>query len=242
MNGEMKMNDVMKINEQPRSMVAATPSQLLQIAIEKGVDMAQLEKLLDLQDRYEANQARKEYVKAMANFKSNSPDIYKDKEVSFSGTYYTHASLGNICEVITQSLAKHGLSHRWHCEQEESKVKVTCIITHVLGHSESTSLQAKPDDSGKKNSIQQIASTVTYLQRYTLLAATGLAVKDMLDDDAKGAEPEKEKARPPLTDKGFLKAIEAVKSKSFTAAQVKSDYTLTVDQESAIEQAEKESA
>lgn len=234
------MNDVIEMNEQPRAIVASTPSQLLQIAIEKGTDMAQLEKLMDLQERYEANQARKEYVKAMASFKSNSPDIYKDKEVAFSGTYYTHASLGNICEVVTQSLANHGLSHRWHCEQEESKVKVTCIITHVLGHSESTSLQAKPDDSGKKNSIQQIASTVTYLQRYTLLAATGLAVKDMLDDDGKDAEPEKPKARPPLTDKGFVKALDAVKAGTFTSAQVKSDYALTPDQEIAINDAAKE--
>lgn len=237
------MNEIIEINEQPRALTAsATPSQLLQIAIEKGADMAQLEKLMDLQERYEANQARKEYVKAMAAFKSNSPDIHKDKEVAFSGTYYTHASLGNICEVVTQSLASHGLSHRWHTEQGDGKVKVSCIITHILGHSESTSLEAKPDDSGKKNSIQQIASTVTYLQRYTLLAATGLAVKDMLDDDAKSAEEEKPKSRPALTDKGFLKAMEAIRSKTVTAAKVKADYTLTKDQEDAIEQAEKESA
>jgi len=235
-------NDVIEMNDQPRAIVAATPSQLLQIAIEKGTDMAQLEKLMDLQERYEANQARKEYVKAMAEFKRNSPDIYKDKEVAFSGTYYTHASLGNICEVVTQSLANHGLSHRWHAEQQDNKVKVTCIITHVLGHSESTSLEAKPDDSGKKNSIQQIASTVTYLQRYTLLAATGLAVKDMLDDDGKSSEPEKEKAKPPLTDKGFVKALEAIKAGKVTALQVKADYTLTADQDIAISDAKKESA
>ncbi|MNL48938.1 ERF superfamily protein [compost metagenome] len=47
-------------------------------------------------------------------------------------------------------------------------------------------MQAMPDNSGKKNAIQQVASTITYLQRYTLLAATGVATKGQ-DDDARGA-------------------------------------------------------
>jgi hypothetical protein len=50
-------------------------------------------------------------------------------------------------------------------------------------------MSAPPDASGGKNTIQQIASTVTYLQRYTLLAITGVATKGQ-DDDARGAQPE----------------------------------------------------
>ena len=49
---------------------------------------------------------------------------------------------------------------------------MTCQITHELGHSESVEMTAPPDDSGGKNTIQSIASTKTYLERYTLLAAT----------------------------------------------------------------------
>jgi hypothetical protein len=36
-----------------------------------------------------------------------------------------------------------------------------------------------------KNAIQQVASTTTYLQRYTLLAITGMSTKGM-DDDGRG--------------------------------------------------------
>ena len=60
---------------------------------------------------------------------------------------------------------------------------VTCKITHELGHSEETSLSAPADSSGSKNAIQAIGSTITYLQRYTLLALTGLATHEQ-DDDA----------------------------------------------------------
>lgn len=52
-----------------------------------------------------------------------------------------------------------------------------------MGHSEETSLEAPEDHSGNKNNIQAIGSAATYLQRYTLKLALGLASAH--DDDAK---------------------------------------------------------
>jgi hypothetical protein len=60
-----------------------------------------------------------------------------------------------------------------------------CIVEHRDGHSEDTSLTAQPDNSGKKNSIQAIGSTITYLQRYLLKLALGIAASK--DDDANSA-------------------------------------------------------
>lgn len=168
---------------------AVTPMQMLQIAVEKGTDIDQLTKLMDLSERWEANQARRAYVEAMTRFKSNPPEIRKTKHVNIPrGATFAHATLAEIVDAVCQSLSSYGLSHRWETDQSNGMVTVTCVITHELGHSERTTLSASPDASGSKNSIQQIASTVTYLQRYTLLAATGLAAKDM-DDDGVGAGP-----------------------------------------------------
>ena len=64
---------------------------------------------------------------------------------------------------------------------------MTCILSHRDGHSEETTLSAGRDDSGNKNSIQAVGSTVTFLQRYTLKAALGLAAAE--DDDGKSAVP-----------------------------------------------------
>ena len=66
---------------------------------------------------------------------------------------------------------------------------MTCILTHDMGHSEETSLEGSADNSGSKNSIQAIGSSVTYLERYSLLAATGLAVKNADNDGAGTWEP-----------------------------------------------------
>ena len=142
---------------------------------------------MDLQERYEKNLAKKSYVKAMADFKENPPELYKDKTVKYEAkgqiTTFSHVSLEYACAKISQALLTHGFSHSWKTGRfEGGGIEVTCIITHKDGHSESCSLAAPSDTSGGKNNIQAIGSTVTYLERYTLLALTGLAVKGMDDD------------------------------------------------------------
>jgi len=168
-----------------------TPSDLLAVAVSQGADLAKLEKLMELQERFEANEARKAYTKAMAAFKKNPPEILKDAHVAYKAgggtTEYNHATLGQVASAIGAALSAHGLSAAWKTEQN-GQVVVTCTITHEQGHSESTSLTAAADTSGSKNAIQAIGSTITYLQRYTLLALTGIAAKGQ-DDDGKDPEP-----------------------------------------------------
>ena len=166
----------------------ATAAQLVQQADGK-LDVGQLRELLELQERYDATEARKAYTVAMAAFKANPPTIIKDKQVSYGQTSYKHATLSNATSTINKALSEHGLTAAWVTEQDNGNIKVTCRITHIDGHAESTSMTAPPDNSGKKNPIQQIASTVTYLSRYTLFAITGLAPQDE-DDDGAGSHDE----------------------------------------------------
>lgn len=176
---------------------AVTPMQMLQVAVERGDDLEKLRQLMDLQDRWEAAQARKAFVSAVAAFKSEPMKILKSKQVNIpGGAKFAHATLADVVDGVVAALSKHGLSHKWELHQEAERITVTCILTHEAGHSERTTLMGLPDDSGKKNGIQQIASTVTYLQRYTLMAATGLAAKDM-DDDGRGAGKQATKEQAP---------------------------------------------
>ena len=89
---------------------------------------------------------------------------------------------------VGPELAKVGLSYRWKTEQMDGGViQVTCIVRHALGHSEETMLRGSPDMTGNKNNLQAVGSTVSYLSRYTLVAALGLATSDM-DDDGRGGD------------------------------------------------------
>lgn len=168
------------------------PSQLLSLAVQQGADLAKMEKLMDLKERWEKNEARKAFVAALSAFKAAPPDLSKNKHVRIPHkdgrgfTEYDHATLDHVSSEIGKALAKQGMSHRWDVEQMEGGViKVTCVLQHILGHSERVTLQSLADTSGSKNSIQAIGSTISYLQRYTLMSATGVAAKDQDDDGQK---------------------------------------------------------
>ena len=172
---------------------APTPMVLLQMAMDQGADLEKLTKLMDLQERWEANEAHKAFVAALAAFKAHPPVLEKNKTVDYTSkstgnrTTYKHATLDEVAIQIGEALAPHGLSFRWNVEQAGGRVKVTCILQHAMGHSETVTMDGPLDDSGQKNAIQQAGSTVTYLERYTLLAITGMAVKDQ-DNDGRGTD------------------------------------------------------
>lgn len=197
-----------------------SPAAMMQVALSKGADLDKIEKMLALQERWEANEAKKAYHAAMAAFKADPPEIEKDRKVSYGQgkTSYSHATLANVTDKINQSLSKQGLSAAWKTFQDEKGVTVTCTITHKLGHSESTSLTAAPDNSGSKNAIQAVGSTITYLCRYTLLALTGLATHDMDDDGAASEAISAEQAKE-LNDLIASKKVDAVKFLAYMKAE-----------------------
>lgn len=169
-----------------------SPAAMLALAVQKGMDPGTIEKLMDLRDRWEAAEAKKAFDAALAAFKADPPELRKNKHVSFETskgtTSYHHATLDEVSVNIGKALAPHGLSHRWDVEQlEGGMIRVTCILAHSAGHAIKVPMQAGRDESGSKNNIQGLGSTVTYLQRYTLLSATGMAVKGG-DDDSRGSD------------------------------------------------------
>lgn len=166
---------------------AATPAQLLAIAVQQGASMETLKQFMDLQERHEANEARKAFNAAVADFKKNPPDIIKDKENKQYGSHY--ATLANLVNNGSAALAPFGLTVDWKIDQSNDKqIKVTCILKHALGHSEQVSITGAPDESGAKNKLQQIKSTITYLKGETFQCVTGITARDCPgDNDGNGA-------------------------------------------------------
>lgn len=173
----------------PQPAAIVTPMQMLAAAVDRGADIATIERLAALAERMESQAARRAFDEAIAAAKSEIPVIRKNRAVDFTSakgrTNYRHEDLAEIARVVSPILAKHGLSYRFRSSVENGVVLVTCVVSHRDGHSEENSLMAGRDESGNKNSIQAIGSTITYLQRYTLKAALGLAAAD--DDDGKAS-------------------------------------------------------
>lgn len=161
-----------------------TPMALIQQAQQSGADVERMQQLFELQLRWEENEARKAYNEAMSNFRAECPSIARTRQAHNS----KYAGLSESIDIIKPFLSKHGLSHQWATKQDGNMITVECVVSHVLGHSERTSLTAEPDKSGSKNSIQAIGSTVSYLERYTLFAIAGLASREMDDDGNMGGD------------------------------------------------------
>jgi len=125
----------------------------------------------------------------MAAAKAKIKTINKSRSVNFTTsrgrTQYRYEDFADIADAVAPVLAEQGLSYRFRTDSSPDLIAVTCIIAHRDGHSEQTTLSGPRDDSGNKNSMQAIGSAVTYLQRYTLKAALGLAAS--VDDDAQSA-------------------------------------------------------
>ena len=173
--------------------VAANPMAMLAHAVQSGASVEALEKLMGLQERWQANEARRAFDNAMAALRQDLPPILKTREVNFGGdgAKYKHEPLDAVTGALSPAMAKHGLSFRWRIDDTNAaRIRVTCVIAHRDGHFEETSMSAAPDNSGKKNAIQQAGSAVTYLQRYTLKAAVGVAASH--DDDNAGGPSEAE--------------------------------------------------
>lgn len=161
---------------------------LMQIALEKNYSLDQIEKMMELQDRFEAKEAKKAYIRDMAEFKSKDIVIGKTGFNKKFGSKYP--TLGDYLKGALPIMGECGLTHRWEIDQSNgSMIKVTCIVTHEKGHSESTFMIAPPDKAGSKNPIQEIKSTITYLKSVTFDSLMGLAATDAnVDDDGNGAQ------------------------------------------------------
>lgn len=174
--------------QQGGAIAAQSPMGMMLAAMNQGASLEQVEKMMDLQYRWERKEAEKAYNAAFAAFKAESVRIIKGRKVTdgpLRGKEY--AELHDVVDAVTPALSRHGLSTAWKLTKDEPQwLEVTCTLKHVGGHSESVSMGGPPDAVGAKNALQARASTKSYLERYTLKAICGVAEGG---DDSDGNPP-----------------------------------------------------
>lgn len=197
--------DIVVQKEHVPAIATASPVSVMLDAIKAGASLEQVEKMMDLQDRWQRGEARKAYDAAFAAFKSEAVTIIKNKKIKngpLQGGSYDE--LCDVVDAVTPALSKHGLSSSWKLTRDEKDwMEVTCYLRHVGGHEESVSMGGPPDTGGAKNAIQARASTKTYLERYTLKGITGLSARG---DDNDGKPPAATPEQASNIDEQFAKA------------------------------------
>lgn len=191
MSAERQLEIINPTTDTNRAPSVLTPMAMIDRALEAGAGLDMVTKLMDLQERWEANNARKAFNQAFAAFKAEAIAVVRNRKVTDGPLKNkSYAELFSFVDAATPALSKHGLSASWDITKDEKDwIEVTCIIEHELGGLKKVSFGGPPDAGGAKNPIQARASTVTYLERVTFKAATGLAEQGDDDDGRGGGGP-----------------------------------------------------
>lgn len=158
------------------------------LATNPDVDVAKLEKLIEMQERILRHNAKAEFDADFSRMQGELPEITEHGEISVDGQVRSkYARYEDIIAVVRPVLQKHGFALR-HRNQSlpDGRLKIIGVLSHRAGHSEEDDFECPPDVSGKKNNIQAIGSTRSYGQRYTTISLLNIISRGA-DDDGKKA-------------------------------------------------------
>ena len=179
---------------------------LIAQAIDKGVDVGTMERLLAMRRELKGEFAKEQFNKAMADFQSECPIIKKTKRVMNKDgktVRYSYAPIDSILTQVRTFLKAHNFSYTIDTKTEGDKVQAICTVTHADGHSQTSSFDIPIDKNAFMNNQQQFASALTFGKRYAFCNAFGILTGDEDDDSKNAGEGENVK-------KGFDKLMKIV--------------------------------
>jgi hypothetical protein len=195
----------------PTAVIPARPSDpaplsLIHSALERGItDAGYLEKLLDLQSRWEDRNARAAYARAMNACQGEIPAITKDAVNNFTKRRYP--TLEAVNRAVQPVYIAHGFSLTFgelDSPKGENWVRIYVDVTHVAGHAERHWGDFPLDAAGakggdNKSAIQAVGSAFSYARRYLLGLVFNLVYTD---EDTDGAPVAQGRDYHPTSDDG----------------------------------------
>ncbi len=173
--------------------IEINPEILIQKAIENGSAIDIVERLLDMRDRINKEQAEKDFRQAMADFQGECPVVVKSSSVlnkDEESVRYKYAPLDAIVKTVQPFIKKNGLSYDIDTEQSDKGITVIIRVYHINGHSKDTRFTVPIDEKSFMNLPQKWASAQTFAKRYAFCNAFGILTGDKDDDGIGAGDPE----------------------------------------------------
>ena len=176
--------------QEEEGLVRLDPQALIRAAIESGAGIETLERLVALAKDVRAQQAKEAWYHAMAEFQRLCPPVIKSAVAKIptksGGSYsYKYAPLDEITSAIRPIMGELGLSIAWlAAKMTSAEVSVICRVSHELGHFEESgeiTMPIQKYEGTGASEPQRSAIAMTYAQRYSLRAITGLVPEDDRD-------------------------------------------------------------
>jgi hypothetical protein len=155
------------------------------VVCDPSIDVNKLEQVFALQERVADREARRQFAAAMNALQREMPQVTKDA-ISQNRRYATYEA---VDRAIRPYYTKHGFSVSFTVHAANNRIRVGCKVKHVGNHEETDyELESGPDMSGArgqatKTEVQGVGSVVSYLKRYTIMAAFAVALQDDETDD-----------------------------------------------------------
>lgn len=163
------------------------------LALDPSVDVAKLEKLIEMQERIMRFDAKSAFNAAYSVMQPEIPEIDEKGRILVKGTLRsTYAKLEDINHVIKPILAAHGFSIRHRTEWPEGSkvIRIIGILGHKQGHSEESTFEAPADKSEFRTDIQSQGSTVSYGRRYTIIDLLNISTRGQDKDGSTSGRPQ----------------------------------------------------
>jgi len=143
--------------------------------------------LATLQIQFSDREDKIAFRDAMTKFKDNMPTVIKERIVKNKQgeEMYKVTALEDVATPVMKALVKLGVTYRWKtADLSDGRIRCTCILglQGTAYEEEGATLAAPPDVEGGKSPLKAVGSTVSYLEKYTLVASVGMHVY--------GADPE----------------------------------------------------
>jgi hypothetical protein len=164
---------------------------LLTLALtDDRVTPEKLAAMFDLQERIDKRQAEVEFNQAFARLMLKMPRVRKDGTIKMVKNGEDRGSIPfakweDVDAVIRPILAEEGFALSFTCEPSQNCVTMTGWLTHVMGHSRSSTMQLPPDTGPGRNALQAIGSSHSYGKRYIALDMLNIVTVGA-DDDGHG--------------------------------------------------------
>lgn len=172
----------------PERQIDMNPQNLIMSAVQSGASIDVLERLLSMRDRIVKEQAEIAFRESMSLFQEECPVIAKKKEVKNKDkttTRYKYAPLDDIIKTVQPIITKHGFSYKIETKNIDEPFKgieSTVIISHVMGHSESTCFSVPIDSNEYMTEPQRYLSSQTFTKRVAFCNGFGIITGDTDDD------------------------------------------------------------
>lgn len=155
---------------------------LIMLAIQGDADVDKLEKLIELKNKQEERDNKKEFDRNFAEMQAEFEPVARSKQ----GDKGKYAPVEALQKQYGATISAHGFSYKW--SEDSQPEGVLRVILHIsgYGHTETNHkdlpayVPDKGGSSGKPimNTLQAEGTRSTYGRRYTFISGFGLIIED----------------------------------------------------------------